>query len=407
MGVKKKNKHKKKPVDLNYEINNNIEEIEDNDNHLLNEKFEKKENPFNFNIKYEEEDEKDIKEEIIKEEEKEEEEVDEKEINNKKCSLDEHKEIDAIYYCQECKINMCNKCEKVHSGLLKNHHIYQLNKDINEIFTGLCTKRKHSMILEYYCKTHNKLCCAACISKIRNKGNGEHKDCEIYLLTKIKNNKKENLEKNMKNLQELSNELEPSIKELKNIYEKINESKDKLKMEIQNIFTKIRTELNNREDKLYEEIDKKFNELYFKVELIKESEKLPNLVKTSLEKGKIKENDWNDENNLSKLINDCISVENTIKNINIICDKIKNFNSNKDLKFEFLPKNDDIEKGLLNKIQNFGSLKVLENQIKLKKEKKFFLDDDDEENNNDLFYIRNNNIPNENNNMNLNMLNTE
>ena len=92
----------------------------------------------------------------------------------------------------------------------------------------------------------------------------------------------------IKNLEDLSGKLEPSIKELKNIYEKINESKDKLKMEIQNIFTKIRTELNNREDKLYEEIDKKFNELYFKVELIKESEKLPNLVKTSLEKGKNK-----------------------------------------------------------------------------------------------------------------------
>ena len=348
MGAKKKNKNKKKAVDLNYEINDNIEEEEDNDNYLLNEKFEKKENPFNFNIKYEEEDEKDIKEE----------EVDEKEINNKKCSLDEHKEIDAIYYCQECKINMCNKCEKVHSGLLKNHHIYQLNIDINEIFTGLCTKRKHSMILEYYCKTHNKLCCAACISKIRNKGNGEHKDCEIYLLTKIKISKKDNLEKNMKNLQELSNELEPSIKELKNIYEKINESKDKLKMEIQNIFTKIRTELNNREDKLYEEIDKKFNELFFKEELFKESEKLPNLVKISLEKGKIEENDWNDDKKLSKLINDCINMENTVKKINDIYDKIKLYKANKDLNIIFSLKNDDIEKGLINTIKKFGSIKV-------------------------------------------------
>ena len=285
--------------------------------------------------------------------------------------------------------------------------MYPLEKDIKDIFTGLCTYKNHSLELEFYCNNHNKLCCAACIAKIKINGKGRHKDCDVCHITEIKDNKKENLEKNIKNLEDLSGKLEPSIKELKNIYEKINENKEKLKTEIQKIFCKLRTELNNREDKLYEEIDKKFNELYFKVELIKESEKLPNLVKTSLEKGKIKENDWNDENNLSKLINDCISVENTIKNINIICDKIKNFNSNKDLKFEFLPKNDDIEKGLLNKIQNFGSLKVVENQIKLKKEKKFFLDDDDEENNNDLFYIRNNNIPNENNNMNLNMLNTE
>ena len=65
-----------------------------------------------------------------------------------------------------------------------------------------------------------------------------------------------NLEKNVKNLEELSSKLEPSIKELKNIFKIINERKEKLKKDIQNIFTKIRTELNNREDKLFEEIDK-------------------------------------------------------------------------------------------------------------------------------------------------------
>ena len=336
MGVKKKNKHKKKPVDLNYEINNNIEEIEDNDNHLLNEKFEKKENPFNFNIKYEEEDEKDIKEEIIKEEEKEEEEVDEKEINNKKCSLDEHKEIDAIYYCQECKINMCNKCEKVHSGLLKNHHIYQLNKDINEIFTGLCTKRKHSMILEYYCKTHNKLCCAACISKIRNKGNGEHKDCEIYLLTKIKNNKKENLEKNMKNLQELSNELEPSIKELKNIYEKINVEKEEIKSKIQKFFTKIRNKINEREDEMLLEIDDYFEDLYFKENIIKLCKNLPNQINISLEKSKLMDNEWNDDTKLNSLINNCLDIENNIRLINMINEKIHKCNNEDNIKLLFI-----------------------------------------------------------------------
>ena len=30
---------------------------------------------------------------------------------NKKCSLVEHNENDAICFCQECKIYMCNKCE--------------------------------------------------------------------------------------------------------------------------------------------------------------------------------------------------------------------------------------------------------------------------------------------------------
>ena len=175
------------------------------------------------------------KEEEEEEDEKEENEIKEDE-DKKKCSLNEHNEIDAIIYCQECKVYMCKKCEKVHSGLLKNHHFYSLDKNINEIFTGLCTKPNHSMSLEYFCKTHNQLCCAACISKIRNKGNGEHKNCKVYDISKIKNKKKNILEQNIINLEELSNKLEPSIKELKTIFVKINEAKDNLKAKVQKNF---------------------------------------------------------------------------------------------------------------------------------------------------------------------------
>ena len=323
------------------------------------------ENPFEIGAEEEEE-----------EEEKNEEKSDNKKVK-KKCSLDEHKEIEAIFYCQECKVNMCNQCEKAHSKLLKNHHIYSLDKDINEIFTGLCTKPNHSLELQFFCLTHNELCCAACISKVRLKGNGQHKNCQIYYITKIKKLKMQNLEKNIKDLEELSGKLEPSIKELKSIYEKINESKDRLKLEIQKLFTKIRTELNKREDELYLEIEKKYDELFFKEQLIKESEKLPNIVKTSLEKGKIKENDWNDENKLNKIINDCIKIENTIKNLNLIYDKINVFNSNKDLEIEFNPKNSEIEEGLLNEIKEFGIIKVKDKDIK--KEEKTIEDRIEEE----------------------------
>ena len=88
---------------------------------------------------------------IIIEEEEDKDENDEEnngnEIIDNKCSLDEHKDIDALFYCQECKVKMCNKCEKIHSGLLKKHHIYSLDKDIKEIFTGLCTNNNHSLEL--------------------------------------------------------------------------------------------------------------------------------------------------------------------------------------------------------------------------------------------------------------------
>ena len=94
------------------------------------------------------------------------------------------------------------------------------------------------------------------------------------------------------------------------------------------IFTKIRNALNDREDEIMLEIDEKFDEIYFKEDLMKQTEKLPNKIKVSLEKVKAINNEWNDENKLSSIINDCINIENNIKNINYLEESIKNYNKN-------------------------------------------------------------------------------
>ncbi len=142
------------------------------------------------------------------------------ENQNKKCSLKEHIDFDAISFCQQCKIFMCNKCEKVHSGLCQNHHSFILDKNINEIFTGFCKEENHYDKLNYFCKNHNKLCCSACIVKIKRKENGQHSDCNVCIIEDIKESKKNKLEENLKVLENLSNTLDDSIKRLKNIFEK-------------------------------------------------------------------------------------------------------------------------------------------------------------------------------------------
>ena len=313
--------------------------------------------------------EKDVETEKVEEEEEEQE--DEKffeekepkidEIQNKKCSLTEHKEINAIKFCPQCNIFMCNKCDIIHSGLVKHHYVIHLDNNANNIFTGICKSKNHSMKLEYFCKDHNQLCCAACIAKIRCKGNGYHKNCKVFYINKIKNNKKNKLNENIKFLEDLSSKLEDSIKELKSIFEIINENKEKLKMQIQTIFTKIRNSLNNREDKLLSEVDKKFDDLFFKEDLIKESEKLPNKIKYSLEKGKAIDNEWNDDANLSSLINDCLNIENDIKKINDLNKKINKCNSNKYSSITFKPEENETNK-LLEIINDFGELQINEMQ---------------------------------------------
>ena len=101
------------------------------------------------------------------------------------------------------------------------------------------------------------------------------------------------------------------------------------------------------------EVDKKFDNLFFKEDIIKEGEKLPNKLKESLEKGKIIINDWN-KDKLNSLINDCLNIENNIKDINIINESIKKCNSNNS-KIYFIPQESDINY-FIDIIKEFGKI---------------------------------------------------
>ena len=269
------------------------------------------------------------------------------------CSLPDHSKIEAMFFCQECRIFMCNKCEKSHSDLFNNHHQFKLDKDINDIFIGFCKEKDHIDKLIYFCKNHNKLCCASCITKIKDEINGQHTDCNVCIIKDIENEKKNKLKENIKCLEKLSNSLEESINKLKIIFEKINENKENLKLKIQKIFTKIRNDINNREDELLSEVDKNFNENYFDENIIKDSEKLPNKIKESLEIGRIIENQWNNKN-LNSLINDCLNIENNIKEINYINESVNKCNST-DLNIKFSPEEKDINP-FLETIRKFGNI---------------------------------------------------
>ena len=241
------------------------------------------------------------------------------ELESYKCSLEEHKEIDAIKYCQECNIYLCNKCEKVHLGLVKNHHhIFQLDKNIDELFTGFCKEKDHKDELHFFCKDHNELCCAACITKIKTRGYGKHSDCQVCDINEICEEKKKNLANNIKNLEHLSNLFQSLVNDLKQVFEEIDKNKDQVKQEIQKIFTQIRTELNNREDQLLIEVDKIFEKKFNNenVDNFLKEKKFPEKIKTFLEKGKNAEKNWEKIENKNILVNDCINIERTIDKIN-------------------------------------------------------------------------------------------
>ena len=141
---------------------------------------------------------------------------------------------------------------------------------------------------------------------------------------------------------------------MKKIFEDIEKDKENLKLEIQNIFTKIRNTLNDREDELLLEVDNLFNDKYFNEDIIKKGDKLPKKIKLSLEKGKLIDKEW-DNNNLNSYINDCINIENNIKDINIINENINKCNINNKIKIKFTPNNIQLD-SFLEKIKVFGKI---------------------------------------------------
>ena len=59
---------------------------------------------------------------------------------------------------------MCNKYANHHNGFLENY-LYNIDKDLEDIFTTFCREENHNMKLEY---SYNKLCYGAFLYKIKD-----------------------------------------------------------------------------------------------------------------------------------------------------------------------------------------------------------------------------------------------
>ena len=118
----------------------------------------------------------------------------------------------------------------------------------------------------------------------------------------------------------------------------------------------IRNEINKREDELLLEVDNCFNKIYFKDEIMKEIDKLPNKINLSLKKGKEIEKNYN-EGKLNIFINECLNIENNIKDIINIKENIKKYNDSTNLKIIFYPGEKECNK-FLETIKTFGNIGI-------------------------------------------------
>ena len=270
-----------------------------------------------------------------------------------KCSSKIHQENNAISYCQECRLYLCEKCLQIHQELY-NHNQLNINENQSEIFTGICKEKGHINTLDFFCKTHNKLCCLACISNINKNEYGQHKDCDICIIEEIKEEKRAKFKENIKEFENLSNSVTQSINRLKITFEEINNKKEEMKLQIQKIFTKLRNELNNREDELLNKIDKKFDDSFIKEANIKQYEKLPKQIQKLLDEINSVNKEWNVEN-LNYFLNCCANIEANINKIKTDNDSLQKWVSSKIYKIEYSPKDFELNE-LIEKIKTIGDI---------------------------------------------------
>ena len=109
-------------------------------------------------------------------------------------------------------------------------------------------------------------------------------------------------------------------------------------------------------------IDNLFDAFIFDEKLIKQSEKLPNKIKSLLEEAKKIENNWNKNNQkLNIFINICLDIENSIKEIKTINEKIEKCNSD-NINIDFHCKGEKVLNDMIKSIKNFGE--ILKDDIK-------------------------------------------
>ena len=270
-----------------------------------------------------------------------------------KCSSKIHQELNATSYCQDCRLYLCEICQKNHQELYNHNHI-NINENQTEIFTGICKEKNHINNLDFFCKTHNKLCCLACISIINKNGFGQHKYCDICIIEEVQEEKKAKFKENIKELENLSNSLTQSINQLKNTLDEINDKKEEMKIQIQKIFTKIRNELNNREEALLKKIDEKFDNSFIKEQNLRQYEKLPKQIQKLLDEINLVNKEWKIEN-LNYYLNCCSNIETNIAKIKDENESLQKWNNAKIYKIDYKPKDFQI-KEILENIKLIGDV---------------------------------------------------
>jgi prefoldin subunit 5 len=174
-------------------------------------------------------------------------------------------------------------------------------------------------------------------------------------------------------LEDLSNIIKDKIKKLSAVYKKLNDNKEDLKSKIQKTITNIRNKINEREDELFSTLDSIFSDICPSEKIMKDFEKMPKKIEELLQKKNDIEKKLDDSFILNSYINDCINIENDLKDINEKIALINKYAHNSEIKICFFPEEKDMDI-IFNNIKSFGKIYQEEKEVK-----NFFISEESKE----------------------------
>jgi hypothetical protein len=280
----------------------------------------------------------------------------------KNCSTKAHWNKIAKKYCITCKKYLCEICSETHNTCDRQHELYSIDKVDNLSFTGNCKEHNHPNKLEYFCKDDNKLCCAACLCKIKDKGDGQHTECNACFIKDIKEEKMRILIDNINILKDIYNNLKKKYKEVKKINEKAKPKKEEIKQKIIDIFENFQKLLEKRKIELLNEVNNLYDKFFFSDDFINNYKNIISKIDDYYKKAKNVNEKWNKEEKngkLNLLIDDCIKIEKKVEEFKEKNEKVKSIKPN--INIHFIDK-DNEEEQIKEKIINFG--KIIYNDYK-------------------------------------------
>ena len=269
------------------------------------------------------------------------------------CSLEDHKEKKAIKECENCDIKLCQECSKFHSKYLPLHNLILINNEKSFYSKINCSQENHNKIpLNYYCQNHNELCCAFCLCIKEENNLGNHNKCKIISINEIENIKKQNLNENVKILNELIKKLCEKKQMIENILNEQEKNKEEIKKKISEYFTELRNILNEREDELFKIIDEKYDKEKISN---KELKNIDNITKESnylLKLGNEMMQLW-DNTKIIEMVKKSINIEKMNEKINNFIKILDDNNCNNT--FHFSPSENEFLNYKQN-LKNFGCI---------------------------------------------------